>query len=742
MSVRIRRHLGTVLVILLVATVPSPLAGQPAKGSGEIKGRIVQAGASRPPKDPVVLIEELPALVAPVAEDGSFHFTDVPPGHYHLLATASGFASLRFEIQVPDAGAPLEIELVPAPHYSEVVSVTGSPKDQFIAYQASSVLAGQDLAIDVEGSLGAALRSQPGIAERSFGPAPSRPIIRGLDGDRVLILEDGRRTGDLSSQSGDHGVVVNPAAASRLEVIRGPGALLYGGNAIGGIVNVISERIPVRPMTGVDGRAQLDFATGASDGGAAADVQVGNGAWALRFGGSGRSSGDVRTPEAEIDNTQSRSGMGDVGLSWTNVNGYVGGAYQYDDSRYGVPVIEEGLVELTPRRHSFTLKGERRGMTGWLSGVRGSFAFRDYTHDELVAGVAETTFDNTTSEADLLLNHAPYGRLKGTMGGWGLVRQFSVLGEEALSPPVDQDGFALFLFEELTWPHVTLQFGGRYDRATFDVRSGELPDRHFDNGSASVGLLLRPSDNTTLAISLARAARNPALEELYYFGPHPGNFAFEIGNPTLASEKALGIDLSFRWRLKRLSGEVTYFRNDIADFIFREPVSEDELDGVIGEDHDHGAHDDLPVVRYVGADSLLQGFEAHVDLDVATGLSVEFGLDSVRGELTDTNAPLPRMPPFRVLGGLHYQRSAFQVGGEVTAVADQDRIYPPETPTDGYALLKLFGSWSFVRAGVVNTITARLDNVTDELYRNHLSLIKDFVPEMGRSFKVVYSIEF
>jgi iron complex outermembrane receptor protein len=232
----------------------------------------------------------------------------------------------------------------------------------------------------------------------------------------------------------------------------------------------------------------------------------------------------------------------------------------------------------------------------------------------------------------------------------------------------------------------------------------------------------------TMAFSLARAERNPALEELYFNGPHPGNFAVEIGNPDLDSEKAIGFDVSFRWRHRRASGELTYFLNDINDYIFREPTGDIE--------------DDFPIVRFVAADARLQGVEGHLDAELGAGLSLELGLDYVRGDLTSANGPLPRIPPLRMRSGLRYQRSAFQVGGEVISAAKQERVIATETPTDGYNLLKLFASYTFMTGRSVSTLTARLDNATNELYRNHLSFVKEFVPEMGRNFKVIYGVKF
>jgi iron complex outermembrane recepter protein len=704
-----------------------------------VSGRLYHSVSSKPVAGATVQIEGT-RLEGKSGSDGTYSIADVPPGDHHLVIVAPGFVRARADVKVEQSAVTLDVPVDPELHYSEVLSVSPDARNQFDAYQPTSVLSGQDLAKQLQGALGSTLATQPGVAERSFGPGPSRPVIRGLDGDRVLVLEDGQRVGDLSSQSGDHGVTLNPAGATTIEVVRGPATLLYGSNAIGGLVNVISDAIPTRPVSGTHGGATFDLGSAAAEVGGAANLLVGNNRWALHASGSGRRSGDVDTPDGEVENAQSRGGFGSVGVAYTAEHRYFGGSYGYDDTKYGIPVVEEGQIQLTPRRHMFGVRAGGDQFNGAFSSYRVLFGYRHYRHDELEGEDVGTQFENNTADLNVQAKHRQIGRLTGTIGGSYLNRAFSAIGEEALSPPVDENATALFVYEELTWPHVTLQFGGRINWASFSPEE-DLPSRDFTDASGSVGVLFRPAaanDKLTFAVSLARAARNPALEELYFFGVHPGNFAFEVGNPDLDSETALGLDASIRWRHRRFSGELTYFRNSIDDYIFRNPISEEEFEEQFPGEDSEG----FPVIQFVAADSLLQGVEAHADIEVAPGLIAELGFDLVRGELRSTDDPLPRMPPTRFRGGLRYQTGAFQAGGEIISAAKQDRVFGEETPTDGYNLLKLFAAYSFGSDRAVNTITARLDNATNELYRNHLSLIKDSVAEMGRNFKLVYSVKF
>jgi iron complex outermembrane receptor protein len=744
--------LRTGFLITLLAAASGSVAA--AQTSGSLSG-VVKRDNGQPLAGALVVVEELKRETRTVA-DGAYRFERLPVGNYHVSVRAEGYSTPRTEVAVKGEGATLDLVVEFDLHFAEVVSVSPASRSQFESYQPTSVLAGQDLQKTLEATIGATLQAEPGIAMRALGPGPARPVIRGLDGDRVVVLQDGQRVGDLSSQSADHGVTLNPSEARRIEVVRGPATLLFGANAIGGLVNVITDQIPAAPITRATGDFTLDLASNAGEAGGAGDVHFGNGRFAMHVGGGGRRNGNFETPEGEVENSDARARFFSVGGSWTGGRSYVGATYGFDRTEYGVPVVEEGLISLNPERHALTVRAGASGLEGGISGYRATLGIRRYQHDELEGDEVGTHFDNDTEEAELMVSHRPIGRLTGTVGGWFLNRAFNAVGEEALAPPIDQRGGAVFVYEELTWPHVTVQFGARLDHTSFEPDSSVLPARDFDEFSGSAGVLFRPApanDNVVIALSVARAARNPALEELYFFGPHPGNFAFEIGNPDLQSERAIGFDLSLRARARRLRGELTFFTNSINDYVFRNPISEEEFEereeelderfGVEDEpEGEHGHGGEFPFVEFVGADSRLFGIEAHADVNLTSDLIFQLTADMVRGKLRDSDAPLPRIPPFRFIPGLRFQRGGVQAGGSLTITGDQNRVFGAETPTAGYGVLKLFGSYAFVAGGATNTITARLDNVTNTLYRNHLNYLKDVLPEMGRNVKVVYSVSF
>jgi iron complex outermembrane receptor protein len=675
-----------------------------------------------------VVIDELRKEVR-AGDDGSYRFENVPPGKYHVGVRAEGHSTRRTEVTVGKTPATLNIAIDFDLRFSEVTSVSPTVRPQFESYQPTTVLDGQELMKNLEATIGATLSEAPGVAMREFGAAPARPIIRGMDGDRISVLEDGQRMGDLSSQSGDHSVPTNPAAARKIEVVRGPATLLYGANAIGGLVNVISDVIPSERTQGASGNLTVNFGSNGRAKGLAGDMHIGNGMYVVHFGGAGNRSDNYDTPEGEVENSQARTALAQVGVSRTGEKHYAGASYGYDDSKYGIPVVD-GQIKLTPRRHSISARAGGQNLDGWLQSYRATFGVRNYQHSELEGDDVASTFHNDTAEAEVLLSHKRTGPLVGSIGGWFMNRAFEAIGEETLTPSVDHRAAATFVYEEVDSAHATLQFGGRFDHAKFE------PDQHrrvraFNEWSASAGLLLKPlaaKDNFVIALNLARASRYPSLEELYYFGPHPGNLSYEIGNDELDAEHALGFDLSLRGRGARFEAEFTFFRNDITNYIFRQPTGD--------------VQDGLLVVRNIQVDSVLTGIEAQVDVRLTNEITADVTYDMMRGELSDSGDPLPRIPPQRVLAGLTYRKNAFQIGGSAQIVSDQNRVFGEELPTEGYVTAKFFASYSFEGAGMRNTVTARLDNAGDTLYRNHLNYLKDLLPEAGRSFKLVYSLGF
>ncbi|MGE3179132.1 MAG: TonB-dependent receptor plug domain-containing protein, partial [Vicinamibacterales bacterium] len=380
-----------------------------AQGGSSLSGTVTRAGSGDPMAGAAVVIEELRRETR-TDSAGVYRFDGLAPGAYHVSVRAEGYSSRRAEVSV-DGTAMLDLEVDLDLHFAEILSVSPNPRSQFESFQPTSVLSGEELTRDLQDTIGATLQSLPGVTMRALGPGPARPVIRGLDGDRVLVLQDGQRLGDLSSQSGDHGVPVNPASAQRIEVVRGPATLLYGANAIGGLVNVVTDQIPTQRVVRPTGSLTFNGGSNSNPAGAAGDVHVGKGSLAMHFGGGGQRSGVFNTADGPVENSQSRSGFMNIGGAWTTEKRYAGLSYGYDDTKYGVPELEGGEISLTPRRHAFTARAGGQGLDGGLTSYRATLGVRRYTHSELEGDEVGTTFRNNTIEGELLLSHKPIGRL-------------------------------------------------------------------------------------------------------------------------------------------------------------------------------------------------------------------------------------------------------------------------------------------------------------------------------------------
>src|SRR4029453_5660339 len=301
--------------------------------------------------------------------DGLARVENVAPGTYDVAVRFAGFVPTRTDIVVAEGGPiSVPVGLSPQVHRSETVPVSPNGPDTLESYQPATVLGGEDLQQRLGNTLGATLASEPGVNVRSFGSGNARPVVRGLANTRVLILENGARTGDLSSQSADHGVTLDPASATQIEVVRGPATLLYGSSAIGGVVNLVSDEIVTKPLSGAHGAFTLQGATADENAGIAGNLSGGNGTLAYRVNRSVQRTDDFDTPEGTVPNSQSNSKSAGGSVSTTGPDGFLGASYQYVDTRYGVPFVEEGGKTLHPRRHRLDLRGEKGNMDGFLSG--------------------------------------------------------------------------------------------------------------------------------------------------------------------------------------------------------------------------------------------------------------------------------------------------------------------------------------------------------------------------------------
>ena len=740
------RKYGGVALRLSAPIIFSFFCCLPAFGQANatLKGTVTLGESGKPIHNVLITILQLKKTVG-TDESGSYVFTDLPAGRYDVLAHLDRVPDMLKSVELA-AGASATVDFqVQLSGLQEQVTITATGSEQSVSssIQSVEVIGSIDLAKKSPVSLGESLDGELGISKRSFGPGTARPVIRGFDGDRVLVLQDGNRIGGLGFQSGDHAEPVNVLTVERIEVVKGPATLLYGSNAIGGVVNAVSGHDTAHK--GVNGYVTGIGSTNGKHAGGSAGIEVGSEKWLFWANGGAQRSVNYQTPIGEVQNSFSRSGNAATGLGYYQTKGFFSFNYNFDKRRYGIPfdpaAIDPEIVELNPLRHSFEARGGFREAQSFIESATFSAQFNDYKHAEIesLTGEIGTAFKNKTYLFNGLFDQKKHGRLSGRFGLWGMHRDFAAVGEEALAPPTKQSAFAVFALETLDFERASVQIAGRVERNQYRPEEtparGALPHRNFTGFSGAVGFRVPAWKGGAFVANYSHSDRAPSLEELYNNGPHRGNLAFEIGDPNLKREIGNGLDFGLRHSSSRIRFEANGFYYRINNFIFLAPL---DADG----DGEVDTEDDLIVAEYSQGKSRYSGMEARLDARLHSAIWLNLGLDYVNAELIETNTALPRIPPLRGRVELEIRYKGLLLNPEVVMAQDQDRLFPTETRTSGYTVFGISGSYLIAQQHAAHIISFNAFNLGDRLYRNHLSFIKEFAPEMGRGLRVTYTLRF
>jgi iron complex outermembrane receptor protein len=705
-------------------------------GTATLKGTVTLGTTGKPVHNVMITVLQLKRTVT-TDDDGHYEFTDLPPGKYDVVAQLDRVPDVVRPADLTTGAATVDFQIELTSLREEVtITATGSEQAVSTSIQSVEVLGSIELAKKSPVSLGEALDGELGVAKRSFGPGTARPVLRGQDGDRVQITQDGTRVGGLGFQSGDHAEPIDVLTVERVEIVKGPATLLYGSSAVGGVVNVISGHDS--PHKGMTGYVTGVGGTNGGHGGGSAGFEVGSERWLFWGNGGGQRSGDYKTPLGVVENSFSREASAAAGVGYYPTKGFFSINYNFNKRRYGIPVDpnhpEAEIVELTPRRHSIEVRGGFRENPSFVSAGTFSVQYSNYKHDEVESETGEigTSFKNNTVLYQGMFDQRKQGRLSGRFGFWGMNRDFAATGEEALAPPTKHNAFAVFGLETLDFEPVSIQFGGRVETNRYNpevtATRGVLPERTFTGFSGAAGIRVRTWNGGSFVSNYTHSYRAPSLEELYNLGPHRGNLAFEIGNPNLTREQTDGLDFGIRHSTKRLRFEANGFYYHMRDFVFLAPTGVFE-EGLVVANYDQAA------ARFVGT-------EARFETELHPAIWLNLGLDYVNAELTEDNTPLPRIPPLRGRLGVEIRYKGLLLNPEMIIANHQDRVFPNETPTAGYAVANLSGSYLFAHGHTAHIVSFNFFNMGDTLYRNHLSFIKQFAPEMGRGLRVTYTLRF
>jgi iron complex outermembrane receptor protein len=628
--------------------------------------------------------------------------------------------------------------------------ITGTPLERtlFDLATPASVLSDQELAVRLQSTLGETINTLPGVNSTSYGPNSSRPVIRGLDGDRIRILENGIGLIDASGTSVDHAVGTDPLTLRRIEVLRGPAALFYGSTAVGGVVNVINNRIPdaiIRaPVTGaIEGRYGSVDALRAGSG----LVEGGYKGLAYHLDGFTRQAEDLRIsgfarserlraldplPPGEIEskgrliNSAGKADGGAVGLSYVWEKGYVGSSVSGFNNAYGTVAEKDVTIRLHQRRVG--VAGEFIAPAEIVNKISYKLGVSDYRHTEYEGLDTGTVFNNGGYDGRVELTHAMMGRFEGAIGFESQRSDFSALGEEGFLPKTSSLANSVFVFEEINFDPVRYQVGGRLDYQTIDAEAdldfGPAASRRLTTGSGSVGAIYTFLQDYAAVLSVAYTQRAPNYQELYANGGHLATSMFEIGDRGLNIESSNGADFSIRKRAGWLTGSIGTFYNRFDNFIALRPNGQTDLNF------------NLPKYEYLAMPADFYGTETelvfHLIDTEPNKLRLDTRFDWIEAQNRNTGEPLPRISPLRFGGGLGYDHGLFGARIEALRYQSQTKVSVGELPTDGYTMVNLSLTYRFKITSVDFDLMVRGVNLLDEEARNHISFLKDIAPLGGR----------
>ena len=630
------------------------------------------------------------------------------------------------------------------------VAVTGNPlgvgSDELVV--PVSVLNGRELSLRREGTLGETLNGIPGVTATQFGPNASRPVIRGLDAERVRIMQNGVGVLDASSLSFDHAVAIDPLIIEQIDVVRGPAALLYGGSAVGGVVNAIDHRIPTEKVEGITGRAETRFGGPDSTRNGAAVVDVGNGQFAVHgdvytretsdtningFAVSSRKNkddGTLRENRGKLVNSSADADGGALGASLTFDTGYIGASFSNFNSNYGTVAEEAVRIDMKSKR--WDIASEFKEIGSVIDRVKFRMAHTDYEHVELEDGEVGTTFNNRGLEASIEAGHAKLGNLTGVIGFQFGNTNFEALGEEAFVPSVNTQNKAVYLYEELGLSDSEqrkhkITFGGRLGHTSVDSKDnatfGTGQHSNFNPNSFAVGGLYSINDYWSLTSNLSHNERAPSYFELYANGAHIATGQFEVGNSHFDKEKSNGIDAQVRWKDAKNSLSLGAYYTRFSNFIGLFDTG--NIEPISG----------FPEAQFTAVPAVFKGLEAEGKFNIANNLDLTVRGDYVHARDKRNNDYLPRISPLRLGAGLQYQLNRFSARLDVLHAFKQSNTADNELKTDGYTNVTGLVAYKLpVKFNV--ELFAKANNLLNDEIREHASFLKDISPAGERSLTI------
>jgi len=668
-------------------------------------------------------------------------------------------------------------------HPDDIIVTALIPRNHVDLLAGTSILTGETLARDLRTSLGETLAHQPGVSASSFGPNASRPILRGFSGDRIRLLTDGIGSFDVSATSADHAVAINPLLADRIEVLHGPAALLYGSSAVGGVVNVLDNRIPTRkPSGGVSADLDATYGSAAEERTVVgkADVALGDSGFVAHVDGSYSKTADLRTGGAiltpalraqaaqsddpaiadlanltgRLPNSAAESWAYAGALAWFDGNGAtVGASVAKLHNFYGVPVrysLDPDVEAEAPRiRMNQTRVDVRAALpieSSFLDEIKLRGGWADYRHDELEEdGAIGTTFLAKGLEARLELVQTRRGGWDGAVGAQLVRRKTEILGDEKFQPDAKANSFGVFTLQSVDLGDTRIETGARFEHADIFAAADALLGnaditRQFDTFSASLGVNHQIAPDWRIGLNLSRSARAPTVDEMFSRGNHAGTQAFELGNPDFGTERGWGVEALMHGKGRDYHVSISAFYNRFSSFIYDHVVDDAACMAVNG-----GAALEFPCFKFDQAPARYYGAEIEGDVTLARIGGTEIKADALADYtnariLGGAGGPVPRIPPLRILGGLSAETARLNGRIEVEHDFAQTRVSALETRTDAFTLVNASLSWKPLTGKPDVRLLFSANNIFDVVARRHASILKDYAPLAGRDLRITLSM--
>jgi iron complex outermembrane receptor protein len=675
--------------------------------------------------------------------DGRYHLSDLPTGTYAISFALVGFAPQIQRVTLSEDGeATLDVTLRPTLVELQELQVTATPlaTTSLTSPQPTSVMSSEEVQSNRSATLGETISVLPGVRNLSTGSGIGKPVIRGLSSNRVLVLTDGQRV--ESQQWGDeHGPQVEAGEAERIEVIRGPASVLYGSDALGGVVNVVTRELP-DALTGpafVTGSIAASYATNNEQPDGTLSLEGATGGFGARTSFTARTSDDVRTPAGPLFNSGGRTLNGSGSLGYRGSWGSVGAAYSRRDERVEIHEDPSEEAGATP----FQRIGEDRLLLSGSLPAGGSHIdvhlgyernrrreFEEAGAPEVALGLLSRTFN-----ADVRIHHPPIGGVAGIVGLTGLRNEFDKFGEETLIPENAYNNIGIYVFEQLETGPWNFAVGARYDHRRLEVEDDadlgvSSEQRRYNSFTGNIGVLHRLAEPVALVLNVGRGYRSPTAFDLFSNGVHEGTVRFERGNSSLRNETSINTDLALRVQSQKVTFEVGGFANYIDNFIFPDPS--DEIDPESG----------LQIFDITQGNARLTGLETAVEYHPVRFLHLRGTADYTRGQNTTADLPLPFIPPFRATYGVRFEAGEhgwfrgpyFSLSGESNA--RQTRVDPNDFAPEGYTLFNMGGGFGLALGYRTVAIDVQLRNVFDKAYTSFLSRYKTYALDPGRNLIV------